>query len=68
MRAGKFCYRDTLSSATLALLEPYLNFEIDGHKFIENEAFKEYDFVFHHFLNWLGAVAAFSMAKIALGS
>jgi hypothetical protein len=68
MRAGKFNYKETLSNATLALLEPYFNFEINGHKFIENEAFKEYDFVFYHFLHWLGAVVAFSKAKIALGS
>ena len=68
MRAGKFNYNESLSNATLALLEPYFNFEIDGHKFIENEAFKEYDFVFHNLLHWLGVLVAFSKAKIALGS
>ena len=68
MRAGKFNYKETLSNATLELLEPYFNFEIDGNKFIENEAFKEYDFVFHNFMHWLGAVVKFSKAKIALGS
>jgi hypothetical protein len=68
LREGKFNYRETLSGATLALLERYFNFEIDDHKFIENEAFKEYDFVFYHLLNWLRAVVTFSKAKMAVGS
>ena len=35
---------------------------------IENEAFKEYDFVFYHLLNWLRALVTFSKAKMAVGS
>ena len=62
---GKFNYKETLSGDTLAFLDPYFNFEIDGHKFIENEAFKEYDLVFHHLVHWMGAVVSFSKANIA---